>query len=205
MSLLLDAPRPGPSTGGRSPALKRWTVKEFHDLGERGVFEGQRASLIEGQIFEEGPMNPPHAVACTKLLYILMRVVPIEQYHVRTSMPLVFGKRTDPMPDLAVIIGQPEDYKEHPNHAELVVEISDTSFYHDTGEKMSLYASAGIADYWVLDINDRQLIVHRNPVVDTEQPFGYRYADVKRYLTGDTVSPLVLSDAKIPVKDMLPS
>src|SRR3954454_21795764 len=99
-----------------------WNVDQFHALGDLGCFEGRRAWLINGVIIEEGPMNPPHAIAATKtedLIRDLFRV----GHHVRVAKPLVVGQATDPEPDVAVVTGKAGDYTSHPTSAVLVIEV----------------------------------------------------------------------------------
>jgi len=185
------------------PAVKTWTVPEFHQMGELGWFEGRRAMLIRGVILEDDAMNPPHAIAGTKT-EDLIREYFGRGWHVRVQKPLVLGQTTDPEPDVAVVIGRPGDYTEHPTTAELIVEISDTSLRYDTTEKMSLYAAALIREYWVLDINGRQLLVHRDPVADATAIFGFRYASIQTFGATDSVSSLAQPSATVRVADLLP-
>ena len=185
------------------PAVKTWTVPEFHQMGELGWFQGRRAMLIRGVIFEDDAMNPPHAIAGTKT-EDLIRDYFGRGWHVRVQKPLVLGQTTDPEPDIAVVIGRPGDYTAHPTTAELIVEISDTSLRYDTTEKMSLYAAALIREYWVLDVNGRQLLVHRDPVADATATFGFRYASIRAFGSTDSVSLLAQPAATIRVAEMLP-
>jgi len=185
------------------PAVKTWTVPEFHQMGELGWFEGRRAMLIRGVILEDDAMNPPHAIAGTKT-EDLIREYFGRGWHVRVQKPLVLGQTTDPEPDVAVVIGRPGDYMAHPTMAELIVEISDTSLRYDTTEKMSLYAAALIREYWVLDINGRQLLVHRDPVADATAIFGFRFASIQTFGAIDSVSSLAQPSATVRVADLLP-
>jgi Uma2 family endonuclease len=184
---------PAPPT---SPWPVHWTCDEFHRVGDLGVFEGRRAMLIEGVILEQGPMNPPHAVTLG-LVEQALRAAFGNGWWLRQQLPLVLGQDTDPEPDLAVVPGGPRDYATHPKTAALVVEVSDTSLSFDTNEKRGLYARAGIAEYWVVDINGRHLNVYRDPRAGDyliEQQFG----------TSDVVSLLALPAAVVRVADLLP-
>jgi Uma2 family endonuclease len=196
MSATITPPARVGSTRMHAPAPKVWTVEEFHDLGDRGVFEGRGAMLIHGVIVEEGPMNHPHATAATKTEDAIREAFG-KGWHVRVAKPLVLGQSTDPQPDAAVIRGRPGDYTDHPTTADLVIEISDTSFRYDTTEKLALYATAGIADYWVLDVNGRQLHVFRGPAGDA-------YATHQTLGESDTASPLAAPTAVVRVADLLP-
>jgi Uma2 family endonuclease len=179
------------------PGPKRFTVEEFHSLGEAGYFEGKQACLIKGVIFEEGPINPPHRLAL-ELATLAMQAAFGPGWRACAQMPLLLGKSTDPEPDIAMVRGSPRDSSAHPTTAELVVEVSDTSFKFDTGEKLELYASAGIADYWVLDVNDRLLYVFRDPQRDGT------YGDQLTLKDTDSVAPLAIPDKPVRVLDMLP-
>ena len=152
--------------------------------------------LIDGTILEEGPMNPPHAIASTKT-EDLIRDLFGRAFHVRVQKPMVFGLHIDPEPDIAVVRGRPADYTTHPTTAALIVEVSDTSLKYDTTKKLGLYAAAGIPEYWVLDLNGRQLLVFRDPGAG-----GYA---TKLTLSADgAVSPLAAPDATIRIADLLP-
>lgn len=151
--------------------------------------------LIDGVILEEGPMNPPHAIVLG-LAEEAVRTAFGAGWWIRNQSPLVFGLDLDPMPDLAVVPGRPRDYLNHPTTAALVVEVSDTSLLYDTTEKRRLYARAGIADYWVVDINARLLIVHRDPQ-------GGDYTQVQSLDANQSLAPLAATSATLRVVDLL--
>jgi Uma2 family endonuclease len=202
---ILTLPRvPSKSSLPSGPRRKRFTVDEFHRLWEQGWFEGVKPILLDGEIIEMPIPNPPHAVALGLAERVLNGIF-AGNYWSRNQLPLVIGLWTDPVPDLAVVPGSPRDYlTAHPSTALLVVEVSDSTLDIDTGDKMQLYAAGGIADYWVLDLNKRQLIIHRDPVADAAQPHGFRYASVQTLDTSATASPLRAPQATIRVVDLLP-
>ena len=70
--------------------------------------------------------------------------------------------------------------------------------------KSSLYASAKLRDYWIVNLIDRQLEVRRDPRTDSRAEFGASYADLSVYRPGDSVAPLSRPRYKIPVSDLLP-
>jgi Uma2 family endonuclease len=183
------------------PRNLRWTVDQFHYLGDLGMFEGRRAMLIDGVIIEEGPMNPPHAIAGEKAEEAI-RAVFGAGWRVRVQKPLVLGQTTDPEPDVAVVRGTPQGANTHPTTAELVVEISDTSLHFDTTTKAEWYATAGIPDYWVLDVAGRQLVVFRDPSPIPDGGAAYR----TRLTLGpaDSIAPLAAPNSPVRVGDLLP-
>jgi Uma2 family endonuclease len=178
-----------------------WTVDEFHRVGETGAFKGRRAILIRGVILEQGPMNPPHAIA-VELATETLRAAFGPGWRTRVQLPLVLGTDTDPMPDLSMVPGTPRDSTSHPTTAALVVEVSDTTLALDMTTRAEQYAEAGIADYWVLDLVGRRLLVFRDPAPITAGGHSYR-----THLTlgpADSVAPLAAPSVTVAVADLLP-
>jgi Uma2 family endonuclease len=197
---------PPPVPAGRAapgPRALLWTVEQFHYLGDLGMFEGRRAMLIDGVIIEDAPMNPPHAIAATKTEDAVREAFG-KRYHVRVSKPLVLGQTTDPEPDVAVVVGRPGDYTEHPTTAALVVEVSDSSLRYDTTVKVGLYAAGGVPEYWVLDVTARQLLVYRDPKPDPGATHGHTYATQLALSAADAVAPGAVPNVTLPVADLLP-
>ena len=189
----LSRPSPRPSPAGPRPM--HWTCAEFHRLGDLGVFEGRRAMLIDGVILEEGPMNPPHAITL-ELVEETLRSAFGAGWRFRSQLPLILGQDLDPEPDFAVIAGTARGSSGHPTSADLVIEVADSSLDFDTNEKRLLYAAAGLAEYWVVDINGRQLFVYRDPQSGD-------YANRQVLGPADTVSPLAAAAVVVRVADLL--
>jgi Uma2 family endonuclease len=185
------------------PTPKRYSVAEFHQMWESGLFDDCRPMLINGEVFEMATPGPAHNMS-VGLTDNVLRAIFASGFVVRVQMPLVLGQRSDPVPDIAIVVGSPRDYPTHPTTAELVVEVADTSLGMDTGVKAQLYAASGIADYWVVDLNNRLLIIHRDPRPDTTNPFGASYATVNAFPTGQGVSPLAAPHASVNVADLIP-
>jgi Uma2 family endonuclease len=186
---------PPPRVASIGPRPVRWTCAEFHRLGDAGAFAGRRAMLIDGVILEEGPMNPPHAITLGLVEEALRGAFP-SGWWLRRQSPLILGDDLDPEPDLAVVAGRPRDFTTHPTGAGLVVEVADTSLDFDTTEKRLIYARAGIPEYWVVDVNGRLLLVHRDPLAGdyvSRQVFG----------PSETVTPLAAPASIVRVADLL--
>src|SRR5947207_12455351 len=96
----LPPARPAPAV----PRPVRWTCAEFHRFGDMGVFEGRRAMLIDGVIWEEGPMKPPHAITLG-LVDEAIRAAFGTGWRIRKRSPLVLGQGLDPVPDFAMLAG----------------------------------------------------------------------------------------------------
>jgi Uma2 family endonuclease len=176
---------------------KRWTPEEYERLGELGLFGSEdRTQLIDGVIYESAAQKSQHAGTIRRVARALRRVFG-EAYLVDEQLPLKFG-RSEPEPDASVLPAIQDDYiGAHPTTALLVVEVSDTTLRFDRRRKMLAYARAAIPEYWIDNLVDEQLEVHRDP-----SPSGY-----KTQLTlnrDDSVSPLAKPEASIPVADLLP-
>jgi len=184
-----------PASAPSGPRPRHWTCAEFLRFGDLGAFEGRGAMLIGGIILEEGPMNPPHASALG-LVDAALRLVFGVGWWLRQQSPLLLGQDTDPEPDLALVPGGPRDYPQHPTTATLVVEVADTSFAFGTNEKRLLYARAGIAEYWVVDINGRRLLVYR-------EPQDGDYASRQTFGPSDAVAPLAAPTSAVRVADLV--
>jgi Uma2 family endonuclease len=144
------------------PQVKQWTRDDYHRMAEAGLFVDQRVELIEGEILTMSQMKPAHAAALQLVAKELERAFG-EGYCVRVQLPLQLGECSEPEPDLAVVPGSPRDYQSHPRTALLVVEISDTTLEFDRGRKRVIYASAGIPDYWIINLSERCVEAHRVP------------------------------------------
>jgi Uma2 family endonuclease len=180
-----------------------FTRKEYYALDDAGFFRDQRIQLIGGVILQEGRMNTPHAVAVT-LAQVALPIAFGNGFHVRVQLPLTLSNYSEPHPDLVIVTGSPRDYLvEHPKTAALVVEVSESTLEEDTHTKMSLYAAAGIAEYWVIDTSGR-VLVFRNPHPETGQPFGHAYARVTAHSRDDVRIPLAAPEARVKVADLLP-
>jgi Uma2 family endonuclease len=173
-------------------------------MGELGYFEGKRVELIEGEVFEMSPIYSPHATSVTLTAEILRQVFG-KGWVIREEKPLSLGINSDPQPDVAVVPGKVRDYKDrHPSTASLVIEVADSSLTYDRTYKASLYAKAEIADYWIINIQERQVEVYRRPIITASAEFGFNYANKMVLKEDDSVKPLAKSKARIAVADLLP-
>jgi Uma2 family endonuclease len=185
------------------PRPRRWTREEYYRMGELGLFHGQRAELIEGEIMVLSPQGPSHS-KITDLAFDVIRHSGWPNVWVRMQLPINFSAYSEPEPDISVVPGSRNDYDlGHPVSALLLVEVSDSTLAFDRGRKASLYAMRGIADYWIINLVDGQLEVRRDPRPDPSQPLGYGYAELKVLRPGDVVSPLAAPHLAFAVADLL--
>jgi Uma2 family endonuclease len=180
---------------------KRFTRKEVERYIEAGFFEGQRFELIDGDLLDKMGQKPPHSASIQLLLATLAKLLDIAL--IRIQLPIEASgadrERSLPEPDVAVLAEPKPDYhKRHPRGDELVlvVEVSDTTAGFDLTRKAVLYASAGVPEYWVLDLTRRMLVVHR-------RPDGSTYRLLQLFSEADTVSMEGRSDT-LRVSEILP-
>jgi len=185
------------------PQRYRWTCDQFHQFGDRGLFDGRRAMLIDGEILTMPMAAPPHVTSLHLVAKFLDRTFP--DFYVRNQSALNVGTENDPGPDLAVVPGSIRDYAtRQATTAILVVEIADSSLSFDRGPKSNLYAAANVQEYWVLDVNGRQLFIYREPVADVDAPRGWRYTTMQTFAETERVSPLVAPQASVLLSELLP-
>jgi Uma2 family endonuclease len=140
------------------------TVDEVMRMVEAGILaEPERLELLHGALTEKPVKSPAHEAIKSRVLEWLQPGWGRLEYLVRTAGPLTVRDRLSlPEPDIAVV--EPRDYlAHHPDRAHLVVEVAASSLNVDLGLKRDLYAGAGVTEYWVVDVPDRQLHVFRDP------------------------------------------
>jgi Uma2 family endonuclease len=185
--------------------LRRWSREEYDRMIDAGVLTTEdQVELIDGEIVIMTPQKSRHATA-VQLAHIAVGRAFGEELSVRMQLPLALDPDSEPEPDIAVVTGSPRDYRdEHPATALLVLEVSDASLAFDRTVKASIYARAGITDYWLLNLVEEVLEVHRHPEHSTDAPRGWRYAIVERLSAREGVAPLARPGRVISVADLLP-
>ena len=99
----------------------------------------------------------------------------------------------------------PRDYlAAHPSCPPLVLEVAETTLAFDRDHKSSLYARAQIPDYWLINLPDHVVQVHRDPAPDADAPYGWRYTTILLLRADEFVTPLARSSVPIAVADLLP-
>ena len=201
---ILTVPASVPPRMPTAPAScrkQKWTVEEFHRVRATGVWDGLRTYLIRGEIWEQGPMNPRHANCVDRVREVLGAVFGAG-YRLRVQTPVVLGD-SSPFPDLAVVKGGLNDFEtKHPTTAALIVEIADSSLFEDTTTKAEVYATARILDYWVVDIENRRLLVFRDP--SALPGGGSAYRTCLNMTDAESVAPLAAPKAVVRVGDLFP-
>ena len=184
---------------------RRWTRVEYDRLIDLGIFRpGEHLELLGGQLMVSEPQGSLHATA-VGLVEDVLRGCFGAGWVVRGQMPIALDEESEPEPDVAVVPGTRYDYvTAHPSRPILLVEVAESSLADDRGTKATLYARAGIADYWILNLVDRALEVCRDPVTASVQSSGWRYRDVTVLQPGAAVAPLARPDVLVEVAGLLP-
>jgi Uma2 family endonuclease len=177
---------------------RRFTREEYERLVEQGFFHPEeKLELVDGFIYEMTPQTSYHATGVRAVSHALEPVFG-KEFDVRPQLPFASGDDSEPEPDIAVVPGNWQDYShEHPSRAVLIVEVAESSLYHDRKRKAGLYARAGIPEYWIENLVDWCLEVYRDP-----RGGEYRSRTVLR--ERDSVSPLSRPEASIPVVSLFP-
>lgn len=147
------------------PRPWRVTSREYWRMVDAGILEGRRVQLIRGVIVEMSPMKEPHAVVITNLNRLLVKALP-ETWSVRVQEPLDVGADSVPEPDFAVMTSEQEVARQPdaPDTAPFVCEVADSSLIFDRVEKLPLYAGAGVAEYVIANVKQRELEVYARPL-----------------------------------------
>ena len=187
------------------PRPFRFTRDQYLELDRLGYFNHKRVELIYGEIIEMSPVNWPHALG-VKLVADALAAA-FGGHWVSSQQPFWIPNTAPaslPQPDVAVIPGSPRAYTDHPTVAALLVEVSDTTLAFDTTTKAELYATANVPEYWVLDVENRQLHVFRDPAPLQTELEATAYHTHLTLLPTDYVSPHAAPHASILVSDLLP-
>jgi len=171
------------------------TLDQYDRMIAAGAFEqGRRLrlELIQGEIREMTPIGPTHESVVDALNEWSMDSLPRRRVRVRIQNSIGLPDlESAPEPDVVWVVRRNYFHK-RPSAADvlLVIEVAESSLAYDAGEKADLYAAAGIADYWVVNVSDRSIEVRREPA-------GGRYRSLKTHLGDDEIRPLAFPDVTL--------
>jgi Uma2 family endonuclease len=185
---------------------RRFSRAEYERLIELDVFQpGEAIELIGGELMVAEPQGAAHYTAICKTAKALESAFG-PGWSVRTQGPIGLDQDSEPEPDVAVVPGSPDDYgRAHPARPALTVEVAESSLEFDRQRKGSLYARAGLLDYWVLNLVDSVLEVYREPVPESAAPFGWRYMRREVLDLSAPVTPLAAPGSSILVSHLFPA
>ena len=186
-------------------SLHRWSRHAYGQLIDRGLLhEDDPVELLDGLLLVKEPQDSPHRTAVLLVAKALERAFG-EGWFVQTQSPIILDDRSEPEPDVCVVRGSPRDYAaEHPTRPALIVEVAQSGLALARGRKATAYARTGIVDYWILNLGDRVLEVHREPARPGPARRSWGYLAIDTLDAGATVTPLAAPEATIRVADLLP-
>ena len=145
---------------------RRFSVEEYHRLAQLGILkEDDKVELIQGEIVEMSPIGPKHASTVIRIVRLLTEIFK-ETYLISPQNPIQLGTESEPEPDIVILKERVDFYAtRHPKAEDVIfiIEVADSTLQYDTAVKLPLYAQAGIAEYWIVELQLHQLIIHTLP------------------------------------------
>lgn len=166
---------------------------EYERLAELGFFEDEKVELLDGVIVKMSPIGEDHNVYEALLNELMVKALPTHLI-VRPQCSFPLSDISEPQPDLA-IVERKRLGELLPSPALLIVELADSSLKKDLGLKAKLYAAAGVADYWVVDLRAMAIDVHRSPA-------GTRFTTVQRFDRTQRVQALLVPEIVVCLDDL---
>ena len=183
------------------PGTRRGLTREdCHALQAAGLLELEKFELIDGELIPRTGKSPLHSVVLHHFLQWLRQIFGSQyvQQEISIDLSSLLNRTNEPEPD-ATVLRRPADFfravNPGPDDILLAVEVSVSTREYDLGAKAALYAQAGIAEYWVLDLRDKRIVVHR-------EPNGDRYSSIVAYAADEAVTPLAAETASIRLQDL---
>ena len=170
------------------------SVAEYHRMIDAGILdEDEHVELLEGVIATMSPQKDPHGYALEELTDMLVPQVK-GRYRARIQSPLTLGDRSEPEPDVAIVLPRAVRGRGHPTAALLVIEVCGSSLRKDRIVKGRIYSRAGIPEYWIVNLTDRCIEIYRDP--DGE---AGAYRTSLRVPVGEEARPASVAGIVVPV------
>jgi Uma2 family endonuclease len=176
----------------------KWNIQDYHQIISTGILANRHVELINGEIVEMSPEGEYHAYSSDEageyLIYLLG-----EKAKVRQAKPITIPEtNSEPEPDISIVQRLGKDYQKHhpyPENIFWVIEYSSSSLNKDLEIKTKVYASAGIPEYWIINLQTMELMVFRDPT-----DAGYQSREI--FKNGEIQS-LAFPDVDISVNKLL--
>jgi Uma2 family endonuclease len=173
----------------------KWAIADYHQMIASGILSERCVELLAGEIVEMSPESPLHTVYGEGLANYLRQCLSGRAW-VREARPITLSD-SEPEPDIAIVRLPWFQYREHhpyPDDIFWVIEISDSTLVKDLTVKQQIYAQAGIAEYWVLEIQSQKVTLFRDPSSD-----GYNN---KQEFEAGNVASLAFPDVEISLESI---
>lgn len=174
--------------------VSRLSVDEYHRLNEFND-HGRRTELVRGIVIEKMSKSPLHASIAKRLYDTIVRLAP-DGFVVRREDPITLAD-SEPEPDIAMVRGTETEFaRAHPTTADLVVEVAVSNPALDR-ENASLYAEAGVKEYWIVLGAERRVEVYRRPE-------NGRYRETLQVDADGTLECVGVPSVRLPVSELFP-
>jgi Uma2 family endonuclease len=178
---------------------RRFDVDEYHRMGEAGILtEDDRVELIDGEIVAMTPIGPRHNASVDRLNRRLVTELG-DRAIVRVQGSVRLDRHQEPQPDVVLLRPRADFYASRlPGPADilLIIEISESSAGYDRDVKARIYASTGVREYWLVDLEHRSLSRHT-------EPEGNSYRQVRLYQRGESIAPEALPQCLVTIDALL--
>jgi len=182
------------------PQMHLWTIADYHQMIESGILnDDDRVELLEGKIVCMSPQRPFHASSVQRSSRLLFRLLG-DLAEIRIQLPVTLGNKSEPEPDVAVVKLDVNEYSlRHPESADiyLLIEVADSTITKDRKQKSIIYAKNQVLEYWILDLQRRQVYIFR-------QPEAQSYREQFVLSSSDTVTLQAFPDIAIALDAMFP-
>jgi len=171
----------------------KWTIDDYHRMIAAGILCDRRVELLKGEIVEMSPEGEPHAYFSSEAGEYVIRLLG-DRATVRQAKPITLPNNSEPEPDIAIVQRLGREYLAHhpyPENIFWLIEYSNSSLEKDLEIKSKIYAEVGISEYWVVNLQQRQLIVFRTP-----QDGRYNSRSIA---TEETICPIAFPDIEISI------
>ncbi len=183
-----------------NPSLKKWSVEDYHRMIEFGILTpADQVELLEGVIVQLNPQRSPHA-ATTQCASDYLREMLRGEVIVRVQLPITLPPDSEPEPEIAIVRLERRKYLDHhpqPDDILFLAEVADSTLNEDRTRKAKLYAKASICEYWVIDVNKRQVLGFR-------QSDGDRYTEEFVLRANDSIELVAFPEILILVSQLFP-
>ena len=143
-----------------------FTVEEYEKILETGIFDDERVELLNGIIRVMSPISDKHRGIVARVLRLLNNIRSLRDYFYSPQSSITLQDDSAPQPDVLIAKAEDSDYMDVPllpQDVFLVIEIADSSLRIDRKVKTTLYAGSGIQEYWIVNLQDHQIEVFKQP------------------------------------------
>ena len=177
----------------------RFSTREYYQMAMAGVLKPDaRVELLDGEILDMSPIGPFHGGVLNHLGYMFNREAR-GRWMVSIQNPVHLDDHSEPQPDLTLLRPAADNYKTNhpgPEQVFLLIEVADTSLEYDREKKVPSYGRAGIAESWLVNLEEETIEVYRQPHLA-----GYQSITILR--AGAKACPLAFADVEIDVADLM--